>query len=68
MTTPGRLFVRKRSGGVRNMPEPSKPDPDRKTPPMRRLEETIEKMSIAELFKLFTDISVKIRNLKQRGG
>jgi hypothetical protein len=40
------------------MSELPKPDPDRKTPPMPRLEETIEKMSIAELFKLSADISV----------
>ena len=66
MTTPGRLFVRKRGGGVRHMSEPPKPDLDRKKSAMRHLEEAIEKMSLAELSKLLSDISAKIRNLNRR--
>jgi hypothetical protein len=50
--------------GVRHMSEPPESNRDQKKPAMRRLEEAMEKMSIAELYKLLSDVSAKIRNLK----
>jgi hypothetical protein len=43
------------------MPEPSKPRPGKKKSPARRLNETLNEMSIAELCNLMIDIEAKIR-------
>lgn len=43
------------------MPENSETSPNEKEPAARRLQEAINKMSIAELCKLMIDIQAKIR-------